>query len=135
MHSQPTDTTGSDRRRKLLTAAVCIAAVAFILIYAFFDPATYHYPRCGFRMLTGLSCPGCGSQRALHALLTGNPAEALKLNALFVAELPVIGLLLVSNLPGKRFHRLKQLLNTRIFILLLLATIIIWTVVRNIFDI
>lgn len=122
-------------RHTLLTAAAVTAAVGLIILYSSVDPSANLYPRCGFRMLTGLSCPGCGSQRALHALLNGHWAEAVRFNALFIAEIPLIGLLLLSRLPGRHFSRMRRLLGARTFILLILATIIIWTVVRNIFDI
>lgn len=39
-------------------------------------------------MVTGRWCPGCGSLRALRALVTGSPAEALGLNLLLVLALP-----------------------------------------------
>lgn len=51
----------------------------------FFNPATHgFYPVCMFHKLTGLNCPGCGSTRALYALLHGNLPLALKDNAVFI---------------------------------------------------
>jgi hypothetical protein len=52
----------------------------FYLLWRY-DPATSAlYPPCLFRYLTGLLCPGCGSARALHALLHGDLVAALQLN-------------------------------------------------------
>jgi hypothetical protein len=60
-------------------------ALAFIY---FFNPSTHgFYPRCQFHQLTGLNCPGCGSTRALYALLHGQLQSALRDNALFVLSL------------------------------------------------
>ena len=123
------------RSRRVATISVIISAIGLIAIYAAIDPATNHYPRCAFKTLTGLSCPGCGSQRALHALLNGDVREAVRLNALFIIEIPLIGLLLVSQLCENRAPKLRRILGARPFILLILATIIIWTVVRNILGI
>ncbi len=126
--------TSISRPNKILIAAIVIvAAIAFIYIYTTFDPSADGslFPRCTFKTLTGLDCPGCGSQRAIHALLHGNIIEALRLNALFVIELPLLALLALTSLFTDRFHRLRRILVSRTFILTLLATIIIFTIVRN----
>jgi hypothetical protein len=67
-------------------AAIGVCATVF-----FFNPGTHgFYPVCLFHSLTGLNCPGCGSTRALYALLHGNFRLALKDNALFVLALPML---------------------------------------------
>lgn len=120
--------------RILIAAIIIVAAIAFIYIYATFDPSTQGslFPRCTIKTLTGLDCPGCGSQRAIHALLHGHVLEALRFNALFVVELPLLALLALTSLFSDRFHHLRRFLISRTFILSLLATIILFTIVRNI---
>jgi hypothetical protein len=55
-----------------------------------FPPETSaFYPVCPIFRLTGLLCPGCGSTRALAALLHGQVREAIHWNALFVLLLPL----------------------------------------------
>lgn len=49
---------------------------------------------CVFHGLTGLPCPLCGGTRAARALLRGDFAHALQLNALAV---PAVGLLLLMG--------------------------------------
>ncbi len=49
---------------------------------------------CLFYELTGLYCPGCGSGRAVIALLRGHVLEALSHNALFLIPGVPCGLLL-----------------------------------------
>ena len=61
-------------------------------VFYFLDPAQYPFPRCPFHLLTGLYCPGCGSQRATHALLHGQVVRAAGLNLLAVAALPLLAL-------------------------------------------
>jgi hypothetical protein len=75
-------------------AAIILGAVALGIaaIIFFFNPTTYgFYPVCQFHKLTGLNCPGCGSTRALYALLHGNFSTALRDNALFVFLLAAAG--------------------------------------------
>ena len=71
-----------------LVAAGC--AVAGGVVFAV-DPETPgHYPTCPFLALTGWYCPGCGTTRALHALLHGDAGLALQRNPLTVAALVVL---------------------------------------------
>src|SRR4051812_36362277 len=60
--------------------------------YAFyFEPGkTGFFPLCPFRLLTGLTCPGCGCTRALHQLLHGHFTAAFMLNPLFLIALPIL---------------------------------------------
>jgi len=61
--------------------------LAVILLYGLADPAKVPFPKCPFRSLTGLLCPGCGSQRGLHQLLYGHAGEAFRLNALLIPSI------------------------------------------------
>ena len=71
-------------------AAFFLIGLGAAALYFTFDPARYPFPRCPFLLLTGLYCPGCGSQRALHALLHGQVAQAAGLNLLAVLCVPVL---------------------------------------------
>lgn len=71
----------------LLGLAVGLAGAAGLF---FFDPSQHgFYPRCFFKMMTGLDCPGCGGLRATHQLLHGHIRAAFALNPLFIAAIPV----------------------------------------------
>jgi len=50
---------------------------------------------CLFQRATGWYCPGCGSQRAVHALLHGRVGEALSHNLLLWVVLVPLGAVLV----------------------------------------
>lgn len=60
-------------------------------VYFVFDPLlSVWFPKCPFLLATGLECPGCGSQRAIHALLHGDIWGAIQANALFVVAIPYV---------------------------------------------
>ena len=89
-------------RRRLLILSLpllLIALVALTIIYYRVSPtSSVFFPKCAFLMLTGLKCPGCGSQRAVHALLHADFASAFAHNALLVLSLPYLALLIGARL-------------------------------------
>lgn len=50
--------------------------------------------------MTGLKCPGCGSQRAVHYLLNGQFIPAFRANPLLVMSIPYLALGFLQRLPG-----------------------------------
>lgn len=117
--------------------AVAIGAgIAVAVVYFLFDPLESPYmPQCLFKRLTGLSCPGCGSQRVLHALLHGNLAAAFRANALLVVSIPAIAWL--AWLETRRLRRPE--LYMRVYSVATIVTVgvilLLWWVLRNIFGI
>lgn len=94
----------------LFLAALGLAPVACVALYLF-DPAARDdpYPNCPFLWLTGYYCPGCGTLRAYHHLLRGDPGTALGLNPLTVVALPVFAYAVASAwLAGYRGRGLPQ---------------------------
>ncbi|MFW6108778.1 MAG: DUF2752 domain-containing protein [bacterium] len=85
------------RGRRLCAAAVAAAVLAGgVVLYRFPPSQTPFYPPCLFHALTGLHCPGCGTARALHALLHGRVGAALGHNAFTVLSLPFLAWAAVS---------------------------------------
>jgi hypothetical protein len=83
-------TTRSSRGALLaqVTAPMVVAAAIAILLR--FPPAPYgFYPNCPIHQYLHILCPGCGTTRALAALLQGNIIQALHLNALTTLLTPV----------------------------------------------
>ena len=77
------------RQRRLTANAALVAVLLLSCALILFPPARYRfYPACPIHEYLGLLCPGCGATRALAALLHGDLAEAIHLNALFVLLLP-----------------------------------------------
>lgn len=88
----------ADRRSRLADFARVVAPAGFTLLAVtlllLFPPARYgFYPRCPINHYFQVLCPGCGSTRALAALLHGDFAEALRLNALATLLAPPIALM------------------------------------------
>jgi hypothetical protein len=81
-----------DPRLRARAGVIAVAAGALLAagIYTVHDPNQGGFPACPLYTLTGVLCPGCGSQRGLHALLTGDLLGAFGANALMVLALPVL---------------------------------------------
>jgi hypothetical protein len=75
-----------DRARAMRSPALAAAAVLGATAYVgAVDPnQSGHYPTCPFLFVTGRYCPGCGSLRAVHALVHGDLGAAIGLNVLTV---------------------------------------------------
>lgn len=74
-----------------LRAVALAVFAAGVLSLILTDPSSSElFPSCVFHHWTGIFCPGCGTTRALHALLTGHPVEALSQNPLAVVALPFL---------------------------------------------
>ena len=121
------------RRSVIAIVAVAAVVVAGVVIYSTFDPsASRWFPRCPFLMLTGLKCPGCGTQRAIHALLHGDVLSALHFNALLPVSIPLLLLYGYAELVRTRKPRFYNRVNSVTAILAVLIVVIVWWIVRNI---
>lgn len=72
--------------------SVCLLGLA--VVYQHPPGTDGFYPPCPFHWLTDLNCPGCGTLRALHALMHGHVSRALAFNPLSMTLLPVVAILL-----------------------------------------
>jgi len=77
----------ADLARTAWTAAFMLLGAALLLV---FPPTQYSfYPQCPVHYYFHILCPGCGTTRALAALLHGSFTEALRLNALTTLMVPI----------------------------------------------
>ena len=68
--------------------SVLIAGAAYLFV---FEPGkSGFFPPCLFRYFTGLTCPGCGSTRALHQIVHGHFLTAFTLNPLLLVSIPLM---------------------------------------------
>lgn len=82
-----------------LKISIPIVLLALGIFYYTINPETFAYtPKCIFNSITGLHCPGCGTQRALHEVLHGNIWTGLQHNFLLLFAAIIIPYkLYVSN--------------------------------------
>ena len=71
--------------------------VAILFLYMWSPQEFGWFPRCPFLVITGYKCPGCGSLRAIHALLRFHFAETINLNPIMVFSIPLVIALLASR--------------------------------------
>lgn len=124
---------GLASKRIKVVSAIVIAGIIFS-VYLIFDPAsTWWMPQCPVYFLTGLQCPGCGSQRALHALFTGNLHEAFLHNALLLILIPYLLVLAIVEFNRNRWPKTYGKLTSLPAILAILILLVGWTIFRNIY--
>lgn len=120
-------------RRRVVVAILLLMAVAFCAVYWWFDPAEVGWmPRCLWKTVTSTDCPGCGSQRMIHALLHGHIGAAWKANAFALVMLPVIGFMFWLELTRSRRPHLYAKVFSPAVIRTLIFLVLAWWIFRNV---
>lgn len=98
-----------DHETLWLSVAAASAACAALALAA----PELQVPRCGFKVLTGLPCPTCGSTRACLALVRGDLAAAFASNPLFVlaGAGALVYLLYAASVLAGRLPRCRPLVT------------------------
>lgn len=109
-----------------------VVALLLVTVYFLLDPMkTPWMPKCMLHVITGLDCPGCGSQRAAHALLHGDVAGAFSANALLVVMIPYILLILYAELFRERHQKLFKAIYSRTAVIIVVSVVMVWGIIRN----
>lgn len=119
----------------IVAIAAVVAIVVMAIIYRNFDPLHENFfPKCAFFSLTGYMCPGCGGQRAVHALLCGNFVESFRYNPLLHVSMAYFFILLVLRFPflGEKASLLREHLTGLTACVIWLVAIIAFWILRNI---
>lgn len=122
------------RRALVVLLAIAVLLVLGIIYYALDPTSSALFPRCGFLELTGYKCPGCGSQRAIHALLNGDVVGAFKHNAMLFISIPWLAVCIYAETQRVRNPRRYARLHSATLIWLFLAAVLLWWLLRNIFN-
>jgi hypothetical protein len=108
-----------------------LAVLFVVLLYFFFDARKGMFPHCPFHSVTGFYCPGCGSQRALSALLHGDFLSALQYNILLILFLPLLLYAGYVSFKGQAQERMHLWYNPLFGKIVLIVVVSFW-VLRNI---
>ena len=124
------DRTFYETGKWILAAAIAAA----IFIWVFGDSWLVRVPDCYFETITGLYCPGCGSTRAIRALLNGQIKQAFLFNPLlFILGPPSVFVVIYEYL---RFvfpkMQLKPVILPWKLERVIVAIILVYWVLRNI---
>lgn len=111
--------------RKIIATIAVIGVVAYFFYLWEHDPASSPAPQCWFHWLTGYDCPGCGTQRALYALLHGHVAAAWHYNAALFFAIPLAALYLFA--PKRWMRHLQH----PVVVIIILTAILAWWLLRN----
>ncbi|MCW4451447.1 MULTISPECIES: DUF2752 domain-containing protein [Chryseobacterium group] len=86
------------------------------------------------KYLSGYSCPGCGSQRAIHELLHLNFKEAFAYNPLLVASIPYItlGIAFSTESLKTRYPKTRKFLYGQNALYVIMAILVLFFIFRNI---
>ena len=116
-----------------------ILAIPLILILGFvyflYSPEKYGlFPQCPLKYFTGYSCPGCGSQRAIHEILHLNFKKAFEYNALLMISIPyiLVGFAFNFDEVKLKFPKTRTFLFGQKAIFVILAIVIGFFIFRNI---
>lgn len=77
-------------RRSTVVAIWSLLIAGAAYLYLFEPGKSGFFPACPFRLLTGFTCPGCGTTRALHQVLHGHFDTAFTLNPLLLLSIPFL---------------------------------------------
>lgn len=122
------------RRQIILFTAIALCLAAAIVVFYNVDPSQSQIvPKCPFKLLTGLDCPSCGSQRALHALLHGHVLTALRFNPFLILSLPYLITVMwgyARFLPGSA--AMRRIFHHYYALIIYVILFCIWWILRNI---
>jgi hypothetical protein len=120
------------RRALLHGAGLVLVVVVAVLALRFVDARGVRLPPCPLWATTGLFCPGCGSTRALKALVHLDVVGAWRANPLLMIALPFLAAsavrhVVVTAVAPEAPRRLRPLLGRLIFVV-----VVVFALARNV---
>lgn len=124
-----------DNKRLLILTLFMIIIGGVCYLYFKFNPTEHSFfLSCPLRYVTGLECPGCGSQRAIHQLLHGNFKAAWGLNPFLILSIPLMLYGLGIKAYNYLYHSSKRfmLFYNKWFIYGYFGIALLFAILRNI---
>lgn len=119
----------------LATIAVIALMAVVVVIYRNHNPLESNlFPKCGFYVMTGYKCPGCGGQRAVHYLLNGEFRESFRQNPMFHIGALYVFVVLVLKSPlmyPKHMRLLNALTGIHACMIWFVGIVAFW-ILRNV---
>lgn len=120
-------------KRRITIATAIALLISLTMFYFIVDPEMSRImPQCIFHRLTGLDCPGCGSQRLIHALLHADFRSAWHHNPFLFCLIPVILVYTWLEFFPSKTPRLFRIFHSTAMIVAIGVAIIVWGILRNI---
>lgn len=110
---------------------VFFLGLGLVVLYYTLEPSSGGLPSCLLLRLTGFRCPGCGTQRAVHALLHGDFVQGIAYNYSLLFTVPILALYIGDALWGEKTPRLRAFLHHPLVILSLVLILLAWWILRN----
>lgn len=127
-----------ERINKIMPYVFPLIVFLVCVLYYFVNPSIDSFPvQCVWHLLTGTSCPSCGTQRALHALMHGHFAQAFTYNYFFVISVPyfIMVVLVTWYNFNHVFDRIRKIVFHRITLVVYIVLYFLWWILRNLFNI
>ena len=122
-------------RRLLIVISVFV--IGGVVLYHL-NPTSYWFmPKCPFKLITGFSCPGCGIQRAIHAMLHGHITESIQYNYYLLYSGPYALLIVLEWLlpKGNTYKKLKSIIENKSVVNFYIVSFLLWLIIRNVLNI
>lgn len=119
-------------RQRLLVITIIII-VGGVVYYLFSPLESSFFPKCPFHSITGLDCPGCGSQRALHYLTHFEIKKAFLSNPLLIMAIPYIltGIYFEYFGGKENYPRMRKILFGKNAAVIVLIVVLLFWIGRN----
>ncbi|GJN62951.1 hypothetical protein CMT75_14325 [Elizabethkingia anophelis] len=123
------------KKYKFLSVVVLLLLCggAVYIFYRYNPETSGFFLQCPFKLLTGYDCPGCGSQRALHALLHGEIKQSFAYNPLFIIAIPyvILGFIFNHDKVKVKYPGFRKVLFGQKAIYIILFIVIAFWLLRN----
>ncbi|MDR1707317.1 MAG: DUF2752 domain-containing protein [Prevotella sp.] len=121
------------RYTRRLLVIIAVSLIIGVIYYLFSPSEVTFFPKCPFHSITGLDCPGCGSQRTLHHLAHFEIKKAFISNPLLIMAIPyMLTGIYFEYFGGKEnYPRMRRILFGKKATVTVLIVVLLFWIGRN----